>query len=554
MAIAIINNDHSFIQFNAPDSFMHCVFGEIRQCLPVINPDDIAFQFVVTADSPAEADDLCEAAGYNVDVQLVRHCNDSAPIIEFGAHPTTFRINTNQIAYDFNSGFPGFPYDLKPNECFYIRIKIDDVIKGCSNCLQRITDECFTSVVEYGNEDDAFGFEYCGDPAFMNRVRLPFYLSKPQFPAERNVFRKANGAAQVLSVVIRKTMQGITDYLNELWHQRLMIALNHDHVNVYSETFTGSVVMDGEYQIAWNDFLNLPVAQATFQMQITPFEATNTNCQTCETDEAINVENDFISDMIGDGDTASINVTANDVILCCPHSFVLTFINPDFVDVASIDPSGLFEFTAVPTVPTATNVKIATYKVSCADGSFKEANIYASFTGSGAAVCCDPYGIIIDPVINRISWNIDCLPANGFIIEIFTVSDPVVPVLGSVAPGTQHYFDLPFEITSVSGNYIFKIHSRCETVDGNPVSYPFTILTTVTAVYAAFGDTIIDACNLHVPVYLSGGTTITAGVTVYLEPALINKAPGIYISDNITYEIRTLLSGVVGGTTGMTCV
>jgi hypothetical protein len=31
----------------------------------------------------------------------------------------------------------------------------------CSNCLQRIAEDCYTAVVEYGSEEDGFGFKYC---------------------------------------------------------------------------------------------------------------------------------------------------------------------------------------------------------------------------------------------------------------------------------------------------------------------------------------------------------------------------------------------------------
>ena len=57
---------------------------------------------------------------------------------------------------------------------------------------------------------------------FKNRIRLPFYLSRPQFPDEKNIFRLANGVAKVQSIVIRKVYEGETDYLTEDQHQRLL--------------------------------------------------------------------------------------------------------------------------------------------------------------------------------------------------------------------------------------------------------------------------------------------------------------------------------------------
>ena len=47
----------------------------------------------------------------------------------------------------------------------------------------------------------------------LNRVRLPFYLSKPQYPAEEDIYLKGNGRRVVLKSIVSKVMDGRTDYM-----------------------------------------------------------------------------------------------------------------------------------------------------------------------------------------------------------------------------------------------------------------------------------------------------------------------------------------------------
>src|SRR6187549_2999416 len=117
---------------------------------------------------------------------------------------------------------------------------------------------------------------------YRNRIRLPIMFCKPQFPMERNTFRLADGSSKVLSVVIRNTYEGKTDQLPEDWHRKLVIALAHDEVSIENERLLSNVTLNGDYGIDWQDFLQYPIAQANFQVQVTPFNATNSNCQTCE--------------------------------------------------------------------------------------------------------------------------------------------------------------------------------------------------------------------------------------------------------------------------------
>ena len=76
---------------------------------------------------------------------------------------------TTQVLYDWQIGFTGFDGFVAVGEFFKIQITItatpygypEEIDTFCSNCFERIGSDCFTSVVEYGNDEDGFGFKYC---------------------------------------------------------------------------------------------------------------------------------------------------------------------------------------------------------------------------------------------------------------------------------------------------------------------------------------------------------------------------------------------------------
>jgi hypothetical protein len=65
---------------------------------------------------------------------------------------------------NWSHGFPGFTGVIAANECFNVRVEIG-AQQFCSNCFERTTDDCFTSVVEYGCDENCFGFNYCSSGA-----------------------------------------------------------------------------------------------------------------------------------------------------------------------------------------------------------------------------------------------------------------------------------------------------------------------------------------------------------------------------------------------------
>lgn len=163
MALSIQSPANSFVQFSESSVVTSCNFSDIHLCYPVYADDDVWFQFIIEADSEAEADALCDLTNELVEIGLSNDC-EAGNLITFSEKPQRYRIGSRYVLYNWQEGFPGFTGPVNIGDCFFVRVTVNET-EFCSNCFQRIGDECHTSVIEYGNEDDAFGFNYCSSEA-----------------------------------------------------------------------------------------------------------------------------------------------------------------------------------------------------------------------------------------------------------------------------------------------------------------------------------------------------------------------------------------------------
>lgn len=227
--------------------------------------------------------------------------------------------------------------------------------------------------------------------SFSNRIRLPIEIIQPQFPIDKTVYRKADGTRKTISVVISKTYQGFTDFMPEQWHQRLCIALGHDSVTIEGDKYLGGVSQDGEYTIEWNTvFKDYPTAKAKFVVQVTPFDATNSNCMTCEQATQLSLVDDEFPSALLENTTYTINVATNDEICCYPALFEITSYNTTYLSSASIDQSGVVTVHTKTGLHDANSINLVTYRVTCPNGGFDEANVVGDIDGTLAAVCLAP--------------------------------------------------------------------------------------------------------------------------------------------------------------------
>ncbi len=167
MAISIKTPANSFLRFDSSGSFTHPIYGTITWRLPVYDEGDIAFQFVLEGDSPGEIDALLDLTNSLVVVGIANDCGDPY-LIQFTEKPERFKLSDFQVLYNWRHGVPNFDTVIGINECFIIRVEVQlygITYSFCSNGLERIGEDDFTSVLEYGNDENAFGFNYCAaDP------------------------------------------------------------------------------------------------------------------------------------------------------------------------------------------------------------------------------------------------------------------------------------------------------------------------------------------------------------------------------------------------------
>ena len=333
---------------------------------------------------------------------------------------------------------------------------------------------------------------------FLNRVRLPIYFSKPQFPIERNVFKKADGSRKVLSAVISNTYEGKTDLLPKEWHQKLAIALNHDVVNIESDRLLTEVVMDSEYEIDWQEFLDYPIAQAGFKVQVTPFYATNSNCQTCDEITQLELVDDTTADVFAEGTTDEFpfSVLLNDNICCYPFEISISSFNTTYFSSVTVNAAGIVTFTVLPSVPTISNVLLATYRVTCPNGAYDEANIYVGISGTSTE-CVGPgeIDVSLDPTDGTVAdmvWDDDNTTRACGWDWVLYASDDIYTVLQSgntafrlvnltgLTPGTDYVF-------TVQGDCCAGDLSTISMVEFTPVTVPENLCGNFLVTYIPIG-------------------------------------------------------------------
>ncbi len=158
MPYRIETSQFSFIQFAESDEIGSCNFADQDMCLPAFAEDDTWFQFVVATDDESEADDLCNG-DVALSIGLVEQCQDVF-LLQFAQKPSRYRLSATRVLYVWQHGMPGFQSVLAVGECFHFKVRIG-IQDFCTNCFQRIGDDCHTSVIQFSNEDNAFGYNYC---------------------------------------------------------------------------------------------------------------------------------------------------------------------------------------------------------------------------------------------------------------------------------------------------------------------------------------------------------------------------------------------------------
>jgi len=280
MSISILNIPNSFIQ-----STEDCDFT-----LPVMSENDIKFQLQFFTETTDEAALLMDA---DVELFAVKNnvvVNDDSSFAEalIGAGTPVeadivWRTADKGVATYWASVFSEFE-SIALNQCFRLAVRIsmgEEKSYFLLNCFKKVIED-FVSTIEYSCIENNYGFNYC-DQYVPNKVRLPFYLGKPNRKADRNIYFKSNGQAKVTKSVLRKEYEASVDYLPDLLHEKLHIALEHETVFIESAQYTGEVRISEDYEVKWTDLNEFLLAPAAFKVNATPYGSSLNNCADCET-------------------------------------------------------------------------------------------------------------------------------------------------------------------------------------------------------------------------------------------------------------------------------
>lgn len=297
--ILIKSPKYSFIQFKEnwnEEQAMCCNLDE-QDVLPILKPDDLAFQFVVELENTtagwAVVNKIMSEPVSNVELFIEYGEAGESSIIhnlttEDGGLFTRYRIAGNKILYTWNTPFTGMNEYLECGKCYRLGIKLvteDETvvlneITAVSNKIIRSCDNgCYTSVLQYSNEEDYADFYYCDDTSVINRVRLPFYLTKPKTSEDKATYRLSNGAIKQTRSLLTKEYTVVTDLMTEDFHDKIVVALAHDFVKIETEKNEGFFSKKEDYDIEWVE--GNCKAPATFKVIESEFILKNNNCADC---------------------------------------------------------------------------------------------------------------------------------------------------------------------------------------------------------------------------------------------------------------------------------
>ena len=375
--------------------------------------------------------------------------------------------------------------------------------------------------------------------AFVNRVRLPFKITRPQFQEERDIFRESNGRIRVLNSVIRKRYEGETDHWPEKLHERFKIALSHDHVTIEGEKYVGEAVQDGDYTIDWPDFLDYPFAKAQFYVFATPFDASNSNCGSCEDFTQVVANDDIIEYDVPENHQISMSPLDNDDICCDPATISIVTANPTYVEsVMLVEETNSVIINTKASFASQPNVVLVTYRVQCENGQYDEANIIANMVGTMEPPCESPTALVVSATSTTavaLDWEAPTNPPASYEYRLYIPPDFGVPVqtgttvdtelnLGSLEPGTAYRLYVRSQCSEENVSDWQYIDFATQAEDQPPICGRYSVKNNI-----AFGLIVIrymDCNGVEQATYFAGPVTKefcmlqnTPGTPVYFSGA-----------------------------------
>lgn len=293
MAVTIESYENSFVTFTDQNNLFisdrSCAFQR-DFCLPLYDYNDISFLIKLT--STISYGDVTDF----LTMLLKDECGGTTyPEPELAIAPAFTVLDEGSEGYNtvyvISVTFPsGWSYTIEGGDCIIFNVRFNDgdgnTASVCSNCFIKIDDKCFTTLIRYQNDETAFDFPYTEIGAsYANLVRLPMWLSKPQYPKTGEYYERSDGTKQTLFARFNRQYTVIADDMPEWWMKNLLIAISHDDVTVYPEDsmINGGgieVVSNNDWEIDWPD---MGVSSANwgrprFTLLETPYMEINNNC------------------------------------------------------------------------------------------------------------------------------------------------------------------------------------------------------------------------------------------------------------------------------------
>lgn len=294
----IISPKYSFVKFNSTEEADSCCEGSELFCIPVIEENDLFFQLIVSGANLAEGTTIFDAAPENVRLLLLSGTGNTAGTVsantlrDWTTDDTLafekYRTKANQVTFVWKEILKDIKTLVECDECFQLAVIADvtgdpeNPLIGISNCFIRKCDNCYSSILEYYNDEDYADFKYCNVENGVNRVRLPIHLLKPKYIDEKSVYRKSTGAIKQTKGLLTKEYPAETEYFPEYIHDKITVALGHDNVSIEDKIYTGGISKSGEYVADWDQDPTACMAPATFKVNPTPYAIKNNNCADCE--------------------------------------------------------------------------------------------------------------------------------------------------------------------------------------------------------------------------------------------------------------------------------
>lgn len=143
--------------------------------------------------------------------------------------------------------------DLPNNENFrFILYNDPATILYYSNSFREVANTEYTSVVEYRNSNDAYGFLYASAPTFYNKFRVDLWTGRPNYNENKSGYETYEGDFIQVKSDIQKIREFQTRFMDEVSHEAFFSMLSHSDIEIDGIAYKKQP--DQSYTIEWSEF------------------------------------------------------------------------------------------------------------------------------------------------------------------------------------------------------------------------------------------------------------------------------------------------------------